>query len=626
MTALAGYWSFGTSADAAAACERMLKAQAIYGPHGKAAWHGPGVALGRSLFRTLPEDAHDRGPVVGADGSVLVADVRIDNRAELAGELGLGGESAGLSDAGLLSHALIRWGEAAIDRLNGDFAFAWWTANRLLLARDYLGRRPLHYQQGNGFFALASMAKGLHALPDVPYAPDLEAAADFLALEPEQGGRSFFAGISRVPTGHCLSITRDGATLSRNWQPNIIPLRLSRAEDYVEAMRAELDRAVGARLRGAETNVAATLSAGLDSSAVCATAARLTPGQVFAFTSVPRDGYHHRPVRGTIPDEGPLAAATAALYPNIEHVRVEAGTYDPLEDIDRAFLVFERPVLNLVNTGWATAILQGAKARGCTVLLNGGFGNHSLSFAGTPALADWLGSGRLLRLAREAVALKRGGLRLGTIASQTLGPFLPFPLWKAIERLRGKGRDLTDFTMIRPERASRRRPDYRPSRDGLSTRMAQIGRVDHGNYMKGYLSGWGIDDRDPTADRRFVEFCLSVPAEQYLAGGMTRALARRALADRLPPQVTGEMRKGYQSADWHFGLEAGRAGIAAEIARFSHVPGAGDLLDLPRMAALIEKLPDRDWHKPEVFTPYRIALLRGVSAGHFLRKASGSNS
>ncbi|WBY07996.1 hypothetical protein PIB19_22645 [Sphingomonas sp. 7/4-4] len=65
MTALAGIWNFTGRTDAEASLQRMLAAQRIYGPHGDARWDGGDVAIGRSIFQTLPEDIYDRGPVEG---------------------------------------------------------------------------------------------------------------------------------------------------------------------------------------------------------------------------------------------------------------------------------------------------------------------------------------------------------------------------------------------------------------------------------------------------------------------------------------------------------------------------------------------------------------------------------
>jgi hypothetical protein len=119
---------------------------------------------------------------------------------------------------------------------------------------------------------------------------------------------------------------------------------------------------------------------------------------------------------------------------------------------------------------------------------------------------------------------------------------------------------------------------------------------------------------------------LSVPPEQYLAGGVTRSLARRAFADRLPPQTANEMRKGYQGADWFEGLDADRAGLADEIAHIGRDTLAARLIDLPRARALLADWPvGAQWRRDDQVMLYRHALLRGVSTGNFLRKVSGVN-
>jgi asparagine synthase (glutamine-hydrolysing) len=140
--------------------------------------------------------------------------------------------------------ALERWGEEAVDRLVGDFAFALWDGGRerLLLARDFLGQRPLHYHRGDGFFAFASMPKGLHALPEVPLAPNRQAVADFLALMPETGTETFFEGIEKVRRAISSIVTRDGLLVRKYWQPPSTMLRLGSPDEYAEALREQLDR------------------------------------------------------------------------------------------------------------------------------------------------------------------------------------------------------------------------------------------------------------------------------------------------------------------------------------------------------------------------------------------------
>ena len=265
------------------------------------AWSSGTIALGRRLMRLLPEDDFDNQPLCGQGGSVvLVADVRLDNRDELVRALNIFSTRARLlSDADVLLAALERWDEACLERLVGDYAFIRWDSARrqLLLARDPLGQRPLHYHHGTRFFAVASMPKGLHALPEVPYAPDQERTAEWLASVPRSGTKSYFSSVERVEPGHVVSVTPNGVRARRFWLPRRHAISLRGPLEYAEALRERLDDAVRCRLRGAR-DVAAHLSGGLDSSAVSATAARLlapSGGRVVAFTAVPREGYDGSP-------------------------------------------------------------------------------------------------------------------------------------------------------------------------------------------------------------------------------------------------------------------------------------------------------------------------------------------
>ncbi|HEX8226212.1 MAG TPA: asparagine synthase-related protein [Allosphingosinicella sp.] len=640
MTALAGYWSLGGADAPRDRCDRMLRAQQVYAPAAPSAWSGGDIALGRRLFATLPEDRYDRGPVTGGGGRwTLVADVRLDNRAELCADLGIEpARAAGLSDASVVMAAVERWADEAIPRLVGDFALVLWDRDRerLLLARDFLGQRPLHYHRAPGFFAFASMAKGLHALPEIAPAPNCATVTAFVALMPESGSETFFAGVDKVMAGHVVVVTRDSIRSERWWRPEPRELRLRDPNEYAEAMREQFDRAVADRLRGSEAGLACHLSAGLDSSTVTATAARLlapSGGRLTAFTAVPREGYSNTPATEVIPDEGPHAAAVAALYPNIEHVLVR-NSGSAVASLDRNFFLNERPVLNLCNSVWSNRIQDLARERGLRILLTGARGNMSISYDGMPLLTQLASRGRLLRLARESWSLVRNGTRVGTVAAQTIGPFLPAVAWRAISRVRGRGRRLTDYTAINPdaieamtELAAERGldPNYRPRRDAREARLWSLGRVDSGNYNKGTLAGWGVDTRDPTADRRLIEFCLAVPLDQYLRDGNRRALARTAFADRLPSVIVDEKRKGYQAADWYEGLTEARGAIAEELERISASAPACATLDSQKMERLVRDWPSDGWLKQDVVQAYRLALMRGVSAGHFLRKASGSN-
>lgn len=645
MSAIAGLWCFDGRPAAVEGCSRMLAAQKIYGPDGIGQWSDDSIALGRRLMRLLPEDAFDRQPLVGAAGRyILVADIRLDNRAELTSELGLSPDtSARLSDAALLLAVIERWGDNCFDHLVGDYAFALWDAeaHRMWLARDPLGQRPLHYHRGNGFFAFATMPKGLHALPEIPYAPNEAFVADFLTVMLEDGTQTFFSGIQRLQPGHVAMVSCQKFELRRHWIPKRRRIKLGGAEEYAEGLRPLLDQAVRARLRGAE-DVGAYLSGGLDSSAVAATAARIQAAggrKVIAFTAVPHRGYAGPNPRNRFIDEAGHAAETAALYSNMEHILIPNEGRSPLDDLDRSLLLLDQPAHNLCNMGWAYNIFDAAKARKLKVILAGSAGNFGISYNGLELLPELLRGGDWLRLLCAARALvAHGGMRWRGVLANTLGPWCPTGLWIWINKIaHGASPDVGEYSAIHPNylaemnivrRARVQDIDLacRPSKDGFDMRLSALMARDPGAYNKGTLGGWQLDERDPTADVRILEYCLAVPTDQFLNDGVQRALARRALADRLPKRVIEERRKGLQAADWHEHLTAVRDRIGEEFDRLDACQTAGKLMNLSRLRRLVEDWPTVDWEHDRTNLIYRSGLLRAISAGHFLRKVSAVNS
>ncbi|HVZ54239.1 MAG TPA: asparagine synthase-related protein [Pseudolabrys sp.] len=645
MTAIAGLWRFDGRPDAADACVRMLRAQQIYGPHDTAQWDDGFVALGRSLYRVLPEDRFDRQPLQGAGGrSVLVADVRLDNRDELAAALALAPERARqICDAALLLEALTRWDADCLERIIGDFAFAYWDGEkrRLTLARDPLGQRPLHIHRGAQSIAFASMPKGLHALGEFMRAPDEERIAEYVVLMPEYSTRSYFAEIERVEPGHIVTVTAEGSSSRRYWEPVRRFLSFKNPAEYDEGLRHHVDQATRARLRGAGPQVAAHLSGGLDSSIVTTTAARLlapSGGRVVAITGVPRQGYERQELTGRLAFEDGPAALTAAMHPNIEHLVVDGGERALLDDLDRTFYLYDQPILNLSNGPWFYATYDAARARRLGVMLVGFQGNFTVSYDGAQVLPDLAARGRWLQWLRLYGALRQAnGMSLKSALGQSLGRYIPGALWEWLNWLRAKREfSVTRYSAIGRERldkldlAARARahghdPSNRPRIDPFGTRLWALRRIDLGNFNKGTLAGWGVDTRDPTIDTRLVEYCLAVPPEQYVSGGVPRALARRAFTDRVPAAILNERRRGLQGADWVGRLRGAKAQVREEVDRLQHNAAAARILDVARLQKLTADWPESGWNSNEVITDYQLAMLRGVSVGHFLRRASGDN-
>jgi asparagine synthase (glutamine-hydrolysing) len=632
VTALAGLW-YSDGRPARDPLDRMLAAQRIYGPDHAAAWAADNVALGRRLKRILPEDRFDTGPLTSRDGRfVMVADAFLDNRSELAAALDIQpARAAAMSEAALVLAAFERWELGCFDHLYGSYAFAVWDSRdqQWILARDAMGGKPLHYHRADRCFAFASMPKGLHALPEIPYEPDTDLLARGLDLLPPDSASSCFRHIARVAMGEYNVVTASGVARHRHWNPACAPLDLPCPADYHRALRDELDRAVSVRLRGA-TDVGAHLSGGIDSAAIAATAARLqgSTGRVVAFTAVPVPDFAGLAPPGKLLDEGPLAAETAALYPNIDHVFIDTRGRSPLDGLDRAFHLYETPTPNLCNAVWHDAISDMAKTRGLTVMLTGQMGNLTLSYDGARLLPGLLRQGHILPLAREARALRRSGSSAASVLAHMLGPAMAGRL----RRLAGRGvsSDPAERTLLNPGlRGELGLPPPAASGgrggDSRADRLAALHRVDPANAAKGTLAHWGIDQRDPTADRRFVEFCLSVPEDQYFRDGRPSALARHGLVDRLPRAVLQSRLKGVQAADWHLGMAAAPDRLAEEADRLAACAATQRLLDLPRLRTMIDDWPADGWHQPHVATRYRIGMLRALAHGHFLRRATRSN-
>lgn len=615
----------------------MLDAQHPYGPHARGAWSGNDIALGRCLFRTVPEDFHDEQPLVCGRGRyILVADVRLDNREDLLARLGCQ-EKLALSDAQLLLKAWLAWEERALDHVVGAYAFALWdrARDKLLLVRDPVGDRPLFYAERSGYFAFSSMPKGLHALPGFPRAPDPARLAEFVGLIPERGRGSYYAEISSVLPGHVVAISRSAVRQQRYWAPEPRELKLGSFEDYRDAYREQLDTAVRSRLRGVSSTVATHLSSGWDSSAVTATAARLlsnSSAKVDAFTSAPREGSVQDAPKGRIADESAIAARTAAMHPNIEHLIIRGAGASPLDNLDRYVELFDRPVHGLCNFPWLTAIREQAASRGNTVLLTGQLGNYTISSAPFSILADLVRTGRWADWWREARALaRRGPTRYRGIAANSFGPWLPDRVWRLVRPLSSRP-ETAAFSALHPRLEAQIEARREQMGIGLASRPSRhaeailegLTSFDKANYRKGVLAGWGLDERDPTGDRRVIEFCLSLPIDLLLKNGVRRPLARSALADRLPPEVLGEPRKGYQAADWHEGMTAELDTIRARIEEMAADPLTASIVDVDRLRGLAASWPDGGWSTAAVLARYRNALLIGLSAGRFIRAASAA--
>ena len=562
----------------------------------------------------------------------MVADARIDNRSQLAAELALtASEAAEMADSAFVLRAWQRWGQECVEHLVGSFAFAVWDARaeRFFLARDHAGDRPLYYRKTADSFAFATTARAVRACPGVSSELDeRQLARDLIGLPPEFS-RTRFRDVQTIAPGHCLVVGRDGAVQRRYWRTDSLrPVRFARDEEYIEAFLEIFDEAVRCCLR-TTGGVATELSAGLDSGAVAVTAARLLGAggtEISAYTAVPCSEFSGIVPAGLIGNEGPYAAEVAALYPNMRHILVEASGSDMLRELERIFPLLDLPHAAALNNVWGNLILDRAAANGAKVMLNGALGNFAFSYAGEDVLHQTFRRGRWLAVLGQAWRLRRMGITSGrSAASLTVFSMLP---WSLRRRIDPSIRNVDPgWSAIRAERA-REFDTVDQFRRHLFTYTSTLPRLmatdlqqnQYGDYNAATSAGWGIETRDPTADKRVFEFCAAIPAEQFVAGGEGRSLARRAMRGRLPDATLHRKQKGTQAADWYESLSRIRSELVTELALEQQSPGARRLIDLERMRKVLEDWPRTAQEAALKDGIYDSAISRGIAVGYFMRR------
>ena len=179
------------------------------------------------------------------------------------------------SDSETIVHAYEQWGEGFAARLDGMFAIALWDsrAERLVLARDRFGKKPLYLWRHDGMLAFASELKSLRVLPGFPRELDRDAIASYVAFGYVPTAQCAFRGVEKLPPAHYLVHERGRSRVIRYWEIALEPKLALGEEEAKEQLAALLDEAVRCRLMS-DVPFGAFLSGGLDSSVVVALMAR----------------------------------------------------------------------------------------------------------------------------------------------------------------------------------------------------------------------------------------------------------------------------------------------------------------------------------------------------------------
>jgi asparagine synthase (glutamine-hydrolysing) len=421
-------------------------------------------------------------------------------------------------------------------------------------------------------------------------------------------------------------------SIRAHWSPeDVAPVYLPRDEDYVEQARALFEQAVSSTLR-ATGPIGSNLSAGLDSSSVTVTAAQLLAARgerLTAFTSVPRPGEGEAILADRLADEGPGAAKVVAPHANVEHVRVPYPLISPLDPVARNLFAYDEPVRNVCNLAWIDEIGARARERRIAVMLEAPMGNATLSFDGFERLHALLAGGRLPTWTYEAAQfLRRHRARLlvayslsGRNRRDVLGSIGKW--WTRLDLrtpLRAEGRAAMD------ERKAGRLRAWSDERLNRGNRVRMAVYADPGTLVVGMLARHGFELRDPTSDRRFMEFCLGLPLEQFFRDGQEKRLVRRMMRGRLPDEILFSKLRGVQGVGWFRNMQLARGELREEIAAMRNSALGSRLLDLPALERLIDEMPQDGPPKDLSYVAaYRHKILLGAAAARFIRHVEGGN-
>jgi asparagine synthase (glutamine-hydrolysing) len=514
-----------------AVLEAMAATMVKRGPDGQGTWCDDAVGL---AFRRLAIiDLHDRSSQPMHLGHLhLVFNGEIYNYRELRAELlALGHRFATEGDGEVLLHAWAQWGEGALERFNGMFAFAVWDdrARRLVLAGDPFGEKPVYYARSpDGRLTFASQIAAILNDPAVDAAEHRRAVAAYLAhgvMPPTS--ESFFAGIERLPAAHVLRWQDGAVEVAPYWRPSHREV----PADYPSAvaeLRTLLMDSIRVRLRS-DVPVGTSLSGGIDSSAIVMLAAQLAGDHrrhafTARFSGFARDEWRY--------------ASTVARAARVEcHHSVEPSAADLLEDLDTLVRDHEEPVGSLsIYAQWC--VNREAREQGIVVLLDGqgadelfgGYGDAPglalRSVGAVPALGELRRSqvDTAARVTRSVVRDRLAGRPRREYRRHTASPYVAPDLAR--------------------DAALGERPDPAPwTRHGSRLRRALLTESFFWTlppllrYADRSSMAHSREVRLPFLDRRVAEFAFSLPATHLYRRGVTKAIVRDAVRDLVPAEV-----------------------------------------------------------------------------------------
>jgi asparagine synthase (glutamine-hydrolysing) len=531
----------------------MTRTLSHRGPDGEGYHLEGSVGLGHRRLSIIDLE-RGRQPISNEDGTVwVILNGEIYNFRELrTGLESRGHRFSTSSDTETIVHLYEDHGIDCVQHLDGMFAFALWDSprERLLLARDRLGEKPLYYVHRPGRSVIfGSELKAIVADPEVAREVDVEALDRYLSLLYVPAPQTIFRDVRKLPAGHVLVADRHGVAVSSYWDLRFPRTARRRDEEYAEEFRQRLGDAVRARLVS-DVPLGAFLSGGLDSSAVVGLMAGMSDRPVVTASVGFRDaGYDERPWARLVTARFGCDARECEVTPNIRDL------------LPNLVWHFDEPFAD--SSAVPTYYVSKLAREHVTVALSGDGGDELLAGYARHRWDRWEARARrvahpagLIRLA--ARAWPPGARGKNALTHLTMDPDEACARKHSAELFRETGKHgLYSEDMLRVTRAfdplAIHRAYYRhcEAEDPLNRSLY----VDLKTYLADDIlvkvdrmsMAHGLEVRAPFLDHQLVEYVAALPSRLKLRGRTSKFLLRHAMRSVLPEAVLSKPKHGFEA-------------------------------------------------------------------------------
>ena len=556
MCGIAGRVNFASGAPVLPeTVQAMCTLIAHRGPDGHGVYCDGPVGFGHRRLAIIDLSPGGAQPMRTPDGAVTVTyNGEIYNYRELKAELaGKGHVFRSESDTEVILAAYREWGTAAVAHLDGMFAIALWDAprRRLVIARDRLGKKPLHYRLDADGLAFASEPKAFLADPGFTRDVDHQAISHYLSLGYVPAPLSAFKGIAKLPPAHTLVVEDGRVTIERYWRLSYVPQTDTISDDEaLDGLTTRLRTAVRQRLIS-DVPLGAFLSGGIDSGLVVSFMAELAP-RVRTFSI----GFGEQEY-----NELPAARLVAERYAT-DHTEFVVEPH-AVELIPQLVWHYNEPFGD--SSALPTYILSELTRRHVTVALNGDAGDEN--FAGYDRY-------RASEMARRADAVPQPLRRLVASAAGAVGsgsgnrtvrrarrflerlgdsPIRRYAAWMTSFDDVAKAQLVTPALLAGMHENAIAVLERAFDASDAPTPLERMVSVDVATYLPDDLlvkvdiatMAHALEGRSPLLDHHVMEYAARLPARFKLRNGEQKFLLRQLARQRLPSPLVGLPKKGF---------------------------------------------------------------------------------